>query len=1124
MTTSSDRFAVRSAVVPLLAILLVNSPVAAQQPSRSAETGAGAPSVPTVPDSTQSARGRIAWRSVGPTNQAGRVSVVVGVPGNRDVYYVAGANGGIIKTINGGTTFKPIFDKQSATSIGAIAVAPSDPNVLYVGTGEGNPRNNASIGDGMYKSVDAGEHWTHIGLARTEKVARIVVDQHSPDIVYACTLGREWGPNEERGIYKTTDGGKSWSRVLYVDAQTGCSDIAADPNNSNILYAGMYTYRRWAWHLESGGGNTAVYRSVNGGATWERLSGKGKTNGLPTKDMDRIGVAVAPSDPNVVYAISETKDEGELWRSDDGGTRWRTVSRDPNINFRPFYYADIRVDPQNPNRVFSLSGSLYLSEDGGVNFKTIARDVHGDHQALWIDPTNPKYILSGSDGGWQVSYDAGKSFDVVNTFPFTQFYHINYDMQRPYMVCGGLQDNGNWCGASRTMSSQGNRKNDWFTVSGGDGFFTVPVMDKPWLVYSDAQGGMLNLTDTRTGTQKTIYPYPNRVGSVGDAMVSHKYRFNWNSPIALSPLNPKVVYFGGNVLFKSVDYGMSWQVVSPDLTTNDTAKQQSSGGPIVVDNTAAEFHTTLLTIAPSPIDSSVVWVGTDDGNVQVTRDGGKSWSNTFSKVPGLKPNAWIPTVDASHFDAGTAYVAADHHQDDDYAPYAYMTTDYGRSWHSITGDLPKSAAWVHVVREDPRNRNLLYIGTEMGVWASWDRGAHWRSIRGNVPVTPVRDIQIHPRDNDLLLATHGRGLYILDDITHLQKMDATQGADVTMFDIRTATRWNEWSRDGNLGQRKWTGENPLPGALITYQLKAQPAGEVNITVTDKDGRTVRRLRRVADDAGMNRVSWDLRMDPPPAPPRPATPVAGQPATPAPDTSLAAVRARRAPGAETEGADDEESRFNPNLGSPVLPGTYTVTMTVNGKKYAKPVEVELDPRSDMTPVQLVAQRDAAVRMTELTAHVNRIVATTDNVLQQLTRLQEQLRRPAAADSALAGSDSAAPPTSSNPAVVRDIAAAITDLRHFRDSVLARPLPRLGYRQYPRLREEVQTVTGMIARPMLPPTAGETLRAGELGVEVAQAQTRLDRILEDRVSAINRSLAGTPHVITPSAFTPARVLIP
>jgi photosystem II stability/assembly factor-like uncharacterized protein len=1062
---------------------------------------------------------RLNWRSVGPANNAGRISVVVGVPGDPYTYYVAGANGGIIKTTNAGTTFKPIFDTQDVSSIGAIAVAPSDPNVIYVGTGEGNPRNNASIGDGMYKSIDGGQHWTHIGLEKTDKIARIVIDGRNPDLVFACGLGREWGPNEDRGVFKTVDGGTTWKKVLYVDAQTACSDISADPNNSNIIYAGMYTYRRWAWHLESGGGNTAVYKSVNGGDTWEKLSGKGIERGLPKGDMDRIGVAVAPSDPNIVYVISETKSEGELWRSDDGGLTWRTVNRDPNINFRPFYYADIRVDPKNPNKIFSLSGGLYLSEDGGTTFRTIARDVHGDHQAMWIDPLNPNRILSGSDGGWQISYDGSKTFEVVNTFPFTQFYHINYDMQRPYMACGGLQDNGNWCGPSQTASGQGNRKADWYTVSGGDGFFTVPVMDKPWLVYSDAQGGMLNITDTRTGTQKTIYPYPNRVGSVGDAMISHKYRFNWNSPIALSPMNPKVVYFGGNVLFKSTDYGMSWTPISGDLTTNDPAKQQSSGGPIVVDNTAAEFHCTILTIAPSPLDSNVIWIGTDDGNVQVTRDGGKTWSNVFKNVSGLKPNAWIPTVEASHFDAGTAYVAADHHQDDDYTPYAYMTTDYGATWTRITGDLPAKATWVHVVREDPKNRNLLYLGAEMGAWASWDRGAHWYSLRGDLPVVQVRDIQIHPRENDLLLATHGRGLFILDDITALQQVETTKASAVTLFDMRSATRWNMWSRDGNLGQKTWRGENPPAGALITYYLKDQPPGEVNVSITDKDGKVVRQMRRVPDEAGVNRVSWDLRYDP-----LPGAGGGGQnrtaaaaPTGAAADTSLEALRARRRAAAEggSEGPNDEDNPFAGARSPAVLPGTYTVALSVGGKQYTKTVLVEHDPRSDMSPAQIIAQHDAGVQVRDLATRVNQVVATTDDVMRQLTSLQDQLRR-----APRGAGNGVATPDSSSRRVLTDVDSALRDLRHFRDSVLARPLQGLGYRQYPRLREEVQTVSNMLWRPMMQPTAGEMLRLGELKRETDEAQARLDGIISGRVAKINQALAGTPHVITPQRprFTP------
>jgi photosystem II stability/assembly factor-like uncharacterized protein len=1092
-----SRLPSRSAVLAVVTLTSITSSlILAQQPAVTARPAMAAQSGATSPAELLK---RIEWRPVGPANNAGRISVVTGVPGDPLTYYVAGANGAIIKTTNGGTTFRPIFDQQSAGSIGAIAVAPSDPNIIYVGTGEGNPRNNASVGDGMYKSIDGGDRWTRIGLEKSDKIARLIIDARNPDIVYACVLGREWGPSEERGVYRTADGGATWKKVLYIDPQTACSDITADPTNSNVLYAGMYTYRRWAWHLESGSGNTGVWKSVNGGTTWERLSGPDRLLGLPKKAMDRIGVAVAPSDPSIVYVISETKDEGELWRSDDAGRTWRTVNRDPNINFRPFYYADLRVDPKNPNRVWTLSGGLYFSEDGGQNFRTIARDVHGDHQAMWIDPVDPRYILSGSDGGWQVSRDGSKTWDVVNTFAFTQFYHINYDMQVPYRVCGGLQDNGNWCAPSNSLSGQGIRAADWYTVSGGDGFFTVPVLDKPWLIYSDAQGGMLNITDTRSGVQKTIYPYPNRVGSVGDAMIGHKYRFNWNSPIALAPNNPGVVYFGGNVVFRSTDYGLSWQVISPDLTTNDPKKQQSSGGEIVVDNTAAEFHSTLLSIAPSTVDPNVIWTGSDDGLVHVTRDGGKTWTNVFSNVPGLKPNAWIAMVEPSHYDAGTAYVTADHHQDDDYTPYVYMTSDYGRTWRSIRGDLPDRAWWTHVVREDPRNRNLLYVGTEAGVWASWNRGTNWVSLRGELPVVPVRDMQIHPRENDLILATHGRGLYILDDLTPLQKLGDAQNAEADLFDIRPSIRWNMWNRDGNLGQRKFAGENPPNGAIISYYLKTQPTDEVNIEITDAAGKQVRRFKRVPDEAGVSRITWDLRYDAPAGAAAGGRGGAGAGAAP-PDTSLQALRdRRRAAAAERGGAGEEENFFGPSAAG-VLPGTYQVTLVVNGKRITKPVTVQNDPRVEMTPVQVVAQHDAAKQIEATQGRVTRVVSSVDDLLRQLANMQGTLR---------ASRDDNLKP------VQTEVDATMKDLRHFRDSVLARPIAGLGYRQYPRLREEVQTISGMISRPQWPITDGEKLRSGELTVESDEAQRRLDTIVRDRIGKINDMLKGTQHVITATA---------
>ena len=521
------------------------------------------------------------WRSVGPANNAGRVSVVAGVPGNRDTYYVAGANGGIIKTTNGGVTFRPIFDRQDIGSIGAIAIAPSDPNVIYVGTGEENPRNNASIGDGMYKSVDAGEHWTHIGLVNSDKIARIVDRrEESRPRLRLCGSAASGARTRSAASSRRPTAARPGRRCSTSIRRPRCSDIATDPTNSNIIYAGMYTYRRWAWHLESGGGNTAVYKSVDGGDTWERLSGKDRERGLPKGDMDRIGIAVAPSDPNVVYVVSETKTEGELWRSDDAGAHWRTVNRDPNINFRPFYYADIRVDPRNPNRVYSLSGSLYESEDGGQNFRTIGSDVHGDHQALWIDPLNPKRILSGSDGGWQVSYDGGRTFEVVNTFAFTQFYHINYDMQKPYMVCGGLQDNGNWCGPSQSASRGAIHKSDWFTVSRRRRLLHRAR-------HRAALAGLLRRAGRDDQHHRHAHghaedhlsvPEPRRLGRRHDAEPQVSLQLEL-ADRALAAESGRSCTSAATCCSSRQNHGMSWEVISPDLIDERPDQARRLGRP-----------------------------------------------------------------------------------------------------------------------------------------------------------------------------------------------------------------------------------------------------------------------------------------------------------------------------------------------------------------------------------------------------------------------------------------------------------------------------------------------------------------------------------------------------------------
>jgi photosystem II stability/assembly factor-like uncharacterized protein len=1014
---------------------------------------------------------RLSFRNIGPTNQAGRVSVIVGLPGDPSTFYVAGANGGVFKTVNGGATWRPIFDHQDVLSIGEVAIAPSNPNVIYVGTGEENPRNNASFGDGVYRSNDAGETWTHIGLEDSDRIARIRIDNADPDIVYACAMGHEWGPNEERGVFKTTDGGKHWQKMLYKDQQTGCSDIDVNPTNSNEIYAGMYTYLRQPFHLRSGGGETALYKSMDGGATWTKL-----THGIPAM-LDRIGVAVARSTPSTVYMISETLNyQGELWRSDDSGATWRVVNTDPQLAFRPFYYSDIRVDPADPNRVYALGGSLWKSDDAGRNFHTIGRDVHGDHQALWIDPQNPKRLLSGSDGGFQLSEDQGDNFAVLNNIAFTQFYHINYDMQRPYMLCGGLQDNGTWCGPINSLLSEGIRKNDWFTVGGGDGFFAVPDLKEPWRVYNDLQGGSISVTDTRSGTERNIIPYPNRIGSVGDAMEHHKHRFNWNSPIALAP-DGTTVYFGGEVLFKSTNHGESWEIISPDLTTNDKSKQKSSGEPIVVDNTAAEFYCTILAIAPSPLDPNVIWVGTDDGNVQVTRDGGKSWTNTVKNIPGLAPNAWIPNLEASHFDAGTAYVPADHHQDNDYSAYFFKTTDYGKTWTKIALGVPGKTGWAHVIREDPKNRNILYAGTELGLWISFDGGARWASFRHNMPPVPVRDIQIHPRDNDLIVATHGRGLYVMDDITPLQQIAAAVKTEAQLFDVRPATRWTMWNKDGNLGQAVWRAPNPPAGAIIDYYLNAETTDDLAITISDASGKTLRTLRNVPNATGVNRTEWDLKYDSP----RPI-PTSG--------------RGGRGGGPGAPAEEPGGGRFGGGGAPFVLPGDYKITLHAGGKALTKTVNVGLDPRVPAAASDLQAQLETGLALRDLTSKVNAAIGRSNSLVQQLTALQERLKAAAAGNGELPGL----------------VASALDAVAKLRDDELTRPYPNMGYRQYPRIAQEIQSIAGAVTRAPFRPTEGQLLRTKELTAELDQAVGALNTIQTGQIARINDAMKAMPFIIT------------
>jgi photosystem II stability/assembly factor-like uncharacterized protein len=1008
---------------------------------------------------------RLTWRNIGPTAQAGRVPAFVGLPGDINTLYVAGAVGGIFKSTNGGVTWTPIFDDKAVVSIGAVAIAPSDPNVIYAGTGEGNPRNDASIGDGVYKSIDAGEHWAHAGLPGSEKIARLVIDPRNADVVYACALGGEWGPNEERGLFKTVDGGRNWKKTLYRNDLTGCSDVDIDPTNANIVYAGMWTFRRWAWYTESGGGETAVYKSSDGGATWARLSGPDANRGLPKGLMDRVGIAVSRSSPSVVYVVSETTDEGELWRTDDAGSTWRMVSRDPNINFRPFYYADIRVDPQNPNTVYALAGGLYKSEDAGRTFGRIGSGTHGDHQAMWIDPTNPNRVLLGDDGGFQISYDAGRTFDIINNIPFTQFYNVAYDLQTPYHLCGGLQDNGTWCGPSQTPGAPGTTRSEWQNMGGGDGFFAVPDLKDPHLVYNNLQGGVISLTDRRTGASWGINPYPGGIGSSGQWMAPQKYRFNWNAPIVLAPQDPKTVYYGGNVLFRTKNYGQSWEVISPDLTTNDKAKQQSSGGKIVTDNTAAEFHCTIISIGPSPVDPNVIWVGTDDGNVQVTRDGGKTWANTTKALAGLSPNAWINKVEASHFDAGKAYVSASHWQDGDYAPYFYKTADYGRTWSMITAGLPQRG-WSHVIREDPKVQDLLYAGTEFGLFASWNGGVTWVSIRNNMPAVAVRDIAIHPRDNDIIVATHGRGIYILDDAAPLQQIAAAVKGDAYLFPIRPAIRWAGGGGSFRVNPRDFVAPNPAAGAWINVYLKTAPSGPVTIAIGDKAGKTVRTIR-ARGEAGVNRFVWNLRYD-----------IPGQ-------------RAQ----AGTSGAPAGGGRGGGGSQGPAVnPGEYTVKVSAGGRELTGTCTVRLDPQIQVSPADLDAQLQGAFSALALQTRVTVVVERVDSLIDQLTAIDTQLARQQPA-----------------PASRAQVTKTLGALKAYRDETLARPIAGLGYRQYPRLREDVQSLVGYFNRGFRAPNEGELTRLKDLTGEVARAEAAVNGFITKDAAAINEAMKAAPRIL-------------
>jgi photosystem II stability/assembly factor-like uncharacterized protein len=1000
----------------------------------------------------QKAFERLEWRSIGPANMGGRVTDVEGVPGDPSVVYVASASGGLWKTTNGGVNWKPIFEREGTISIGDIAVQPGNADVVWVGTGESNTRNSVSFGDGVYKTLDGGKTWKHMGLKDTQFISGIVINPQNPDIVYVGAVGHAFGPNEDRGVFMTTDGGKTWAKTLYIDNQHGCADLTIDPSNPNILYAAMWSFERKPWTFRSGSEKSGIFKSIDGGRTWNKL-----TNGLP-KLVGRIGVRVAPSNPNVVYAMTEAK-EGTLYRSDDRGENWKMVSKQANIVSRGFYYSRVRVDPTNENHVYAVASTLFTSIDGGKTFRSITGRTHIDYHAFWQDPKNPKRIWVGEDGGFSLSTDGGETWDPMYNIPIGQFYHVTADNRLPfYYVMGGLQDNGSWTGPSRTREPAGILNDDWRMVSFGDGFHILNDLDNPDVYLSESQGGAIALTDMRTREQQEVNPWGHSSG--GGPTLGEKYRFNWNTPIIRSPHDKNTVYLAGNVVFRSKDFGKTWEKISPDLTTNDPEKQKDAGGPVANENSGAEYYETIISLAESPAQKGVIWAGTDDGNLQVTTDDGKSWNNVVRNVPGLAVNSPVSGIELSRTSEPVAYVAFDRHMFDDFRPYVFKTTNAGKTWAAIAGNLPPTA-YVHVVREDPKNPNLLYAGTELGLFASYTGGKDWFPLNlKNLPNVPIDDLIVHSRDNDLILATHGRSIMIFDDATPIQQMNPeVLNSNAHLFPVRSSFRFTSRFTRYGVGEKIFTGPNPPYGALITYYLKDKLDDKTafKIQILSEDGKLISELQKPAKEKGLNRVSWDLRYTGP--------------------------ELRRLP-------TEEETAFGGGPRGPqVVPGTYKVRLTIGDKTYEQSVEVRLDPRVTVPAEDLRGQLDLLLKLRDMQTAASTALRYLDSVKDQLKHTETTVK-------------------SLNKEPDKELMKALADYQKQVDDIETRiarsPEPSLGLPGGLHVLEKLGGLFGTIDGFNGAPTSGQREYFRELEPEFRNRMNELNRFISETIPQWNDKL--------------------
>jgi photosystem II stability/assembly factor-like uncharacterized protein len=904
------------------------------------------------------------FRLIGPF-RGGRSVAVAGVPSDPKTYYFGATGGGVWKTTDAGLSWLPISDGFFKTgSVGAIAVAAADPNTIYVGMGEACVRGNASNGDGVYKSIDGGRTWRNVGLQQTYHIGAVVVHPKNPDIVYVAALGHLWGPNPERGVYRSTDGGQTWKQVLTRGPDTGASDIAMDPSNPRILYASFWEASRKPWRLDSGGPNSGIWKSSDGGDTWQDLS---HAPGLPRGVEGRIGITVSPANPERVWALVEAADGG-VYRSDNAGRTWIKLSTENDLRQRAWYYSHIFADPKGADTVYVNNVGMWKSIDGGRTFQQL-RPPHGDNHDLWIAPENPQRMILSNDGGATITADGGQTWSTEDNQPTAQFYRVTMDEDFPYHIYGAQQDNSTVRIASRTLAG-GITAADFYDVGGGESGWIAPDPRNSEIVYAGSYGNLITRQDHRTGQMRNINAWPdNPMGYGADTL---KYRFQWSFPIEFSPHDPKTLYIGSNVLMKTVNEGQNWETISPDLTRNDKSKQASSGGPITQDNTSIEYYDTIFTIMESPVTKGLIWAGTDDGLVQITRDGGKHWDNVTPKA--FPEWSQVNSIDASSFDAGTAYVAVTAYKLDDFHPYLFKTTDYGKTWTKIVNGIPDSH-FTRVVKEDPNHRGLLVAGTEFGLYISFDDGANWKSFQLNLPIVPIADVAFHKREDELVIATQGRSFYIFDDLPLLyQESPAVQTEDAHLFKPKDTYRvgGGRGFGGGGRGGGAAVGENPPAGAVVSYWLKARPQGDVKLEFLDSTGKLVHEYSsrapepappaeggeaafggrgggppaRVAAQQGMNRFVWNMRYPD---------------ATTFPGIILWA-------GSMT--------------GPLAAPGSYQVRLTVDGKTQTQRFAIKKDPRLDTTPEDYAKQLSLALQVRDKLSETNEGVIRIRELRKQL----------------------------------------------------------------------------------------------------------------------------------------------